>query len=129
MYPEKKCSICGTMFKPRQYNHVVCSVECRKRYKADYAAKLAESGYFTKWQRDNKDTINTNKVARHSAKIGRVDGKLPPKTCPECGETFVPKHVHKRFCTHKCNSKYMWKHPEEKGTNKRRILESKIRAV
>ena len=124
MYLERQCAICKKPFQPRQYNHTMCSDECRQKQRNNYAAKLSKSGYFTDWQRDNKDSINANKVARYSDKIGKKDGKLPARTCPECGVSFVPKNTNKRFCTHKCNVKYMKVHPEEKRTRKKRKPEN-----
>ena len=120
MAEDRKCVECGSGFNPKQYKQVLCSDECRAKHKKKYAKKLQASGYFTKWQRDNKDAINAARVNSYGAKIGRVDGKLPAKSCPECGTSFVPKNRNKRFCTHKCNVKYMQEHPEEKSTYKKR---------
>ena len=57
MYDPIPCVICGTPFKPRAYNSTACSATCRQKRNDAYNAQLLESGYFTKYQRDNKDVI------------------------------------------------------------------------
>ena len=77
-----KCTECKKKFKPAKANSKRCSASCRRAYNARY-------------------NIEINKHNRKKREENRL-----PKTCRNCGATWIPKDPRTLFCCSNCKKRH-----------------------
>lgn len=82
---EKPCKICGSIFTPRQYNHNVCSSQCRK-------IAMQEN-------RENAKRLQEYKYKQYN------------HICEECGNKYISNNPRQKRCSDACRKKHTerWK--------------------
>jgi len=91
-FVERECRICGRSYFGRKNGVAACSEECKAKWKANYG-KVRQKYLKQKAERDRN--------------------KRPGK-CEACGELFIPKMLHQRYCSGSCQRRDRYRRKEIK---------------